>query len=131
MNYALKATSLVLVLWGLTFALGHAVDARLYHAHFPFVLAFFGLSSVALHAGIEAALKENPKRFPAYFMGLSGIKMLVYMLGIGIYVFVQKEESVPIIALFLISYVLFTVLELVSILPKAQRMDTSDGQKKG
>jgi uncharacterized membrane protein len=68
--------------------------------------------------------------FPAYFMGISGIKMLAYMIGIGVYVYIMKDAAVPVIVLFLLLYVLFTGFELISLLPKVQQNGSSDPQKK-
>ena len=130
MTYFLKALAMAVIIWSVTFALGTMVDAKFYHPHFPFVIAFFLLSSAGLHAAIISSLSENPKRFPAYFMGVSGIKMLAYMIGIGVYVYIMKDAAVPVIVLFLLLYVLFTGFELVSLLPKVQQNGSSDPQKK-
>jgi uncharacterized membrane protein len=106
--------------WGLTFLLGHYAHARFYHSHFPLVLLFFVLSSSAIHAGVLASLNENPKRFPAYFMGITGLKLMVYLISISIYVVIYKEAGIPVLLLFLMLYVLFTALELFSLLPKVK-----------
>lgn len=121
MNYLWKATALGITVLGITFVLGHYADGRLYHPHFPFVTLFFLIGSWAAHQGILASLKENPKRFPAYFMGITGIKMMVYLLAISVYVFVRKEQGIPVVILFLLLYVLFTALELASLIPKVRR----------
>jgi len=126
MSYLLKALALAATVLGLSYALGQYADARLYHPHFPFVTLFFVLGSWATHQGILSSLGENPKRFPAYFMGITGIKMMVYLLGISIYVFVMLEEGVPTVILFLLLYVLFTVLELVSLLPRVRKKSPSE-----
>lgn len=121
MSYLLKALAVALSVLGITYALGQYADARLYHPHFPFVALFFVIGSWATHQGIIGSLGENPKRFPAYFMGITGIKMMVYLLGIGIYVFVRQEKGVQVVVLFLVLYILFTALELVSLLPRVQQ----------
>lgn len=126
MSYLLKAFALGAVVLGLSHTLGQYADARLYHPHFPFVALFFVLGSWATHQGILSSLGENPKRFPAYFMGITGIKMMVYLMGIGIYVFIMQEKGVPAVILFLLLYVLFTVLELLSLMPKVRQKSPSE-----
>ncbi len=121
MNYVWKAAALAVTVLGISVALGQYADARLYHPHFPFVTLFFLIGSCAAHQGIVASLKEQPKRFPAYFMGISGIKMMVYLMAISIYVFVMTQEAVPVVVMFLVLYVLFTALELTSLIPLASR----------
>jgi len=129
MSYLLKALALGTGVLGMAYALGQYADARLYHPHFPFVALFFVIGSWATHQGILGSLGENPKRFPAYFMGITGIKMMVYLLGISIYVFVMQEAGVPVVILFLLFYVLFTAMELVSLLPRVRQKGPSETAK--
>lgn len=121
---------MAIIIWSVTFALGAFVDAKFYHAHFPFVIAFFLMSSVGLHAAIIASLSENPKRFPAYFMGITGLKLMAYLLSISIYVVIYQESGIPVLILFLILYVLFTALELFSLLPKVKNSSPNEEIKK-
>ncbi len=121
MSYIIKASLIAVAVVGVTHLLGSQADARLYHPHFPFVTLFFALSSVAAHEAIVRSLAGNPRRFPAYFMGVSGIKMMVYLVAIGIYVFIHQENAVPVIVLFMLLYVLYTVLELVTLVPKVSK----------
>lgn len=130
MSYLLKTLALAASVLGSAYALGQFADPRLYHLHFPFVALFFVLGSWATHQGILSSLGENPKRFPAYFMGITGIKMMVYLLGIGIYISVKREEGVPVVILFLLLYVLFTGLELVSLLPRARQNISPESSRK-
>ena len=120
MIYFLKSSALAVLVGVSTFLVGTFAAARFYHSHFPLVLLFFVLSSSAIHAGVLASLKESPKRFPAYFMGITGLKLMVYLLSISIYVVIYKEAGIPVLLLFLILYVLFTALELFSLLPKVK-----------
>lgn len=128
MNHLLKAALLGIIVWGTAFGLGNSLAPELYHPHFPFVIGFFVFGSWAAHNAIIASLKGNAARFPAYFMGITGLRMLAYVLAIGIYVFLMREEAIPVIVVFLLSYVLFTVLELVSIVPKARQNHPSEGE---
>ena len=121
MSYIIKALLLALAVVAISHLLGSQADERLYHPHFPFVTLFFALSSVAAHEAIVRSLAGNPRRFPAYFMAVSGIKMMVYLVAIGIYVFIRQEEAVPVIVLFMLLYVLYTVLELVTLVPKVSK----------
>lgn len=130
MSYFLKAFAVAFVVWGLTFLLGHYADTRFYHPHFPFVLLFFVLSTSAIHASILASLKESPKRFPAYFMAITGLKLMAYLLSVSIYVAIYQEAGIPALILFLILYVLFTALELISLLPKVKSSPTESEVKK-
>lgn len=131
MSYLIKAFLLGAFMLCTCWLLGTYADERLYHPHFPFVTLFFLIGSWAAHQGILASLKENAKRFPAYFMGITGIKMMVYLLAISVYVFVMREGAVPVVVLFLALYVLYTALELWSLIPKVRAGNPSGGGSEG
>jgi len=76
-------------------------------------LFMYGTSLLVHHFTIKAS-EENPKRFPAYFMGITGLKMMVYVLLLGVYVFVFKETAIPVVIAFLLLYLAFTLLEVLS-----------------
>lgn len=77
--------------------------------------AFFMFgTSVGVHVATIKASKENPNRFPTYFMAITGLKMLAYLVALGIYVFIFQKQAIPAIIGFLILYLTYTVLEVIS-----------------
>jgi hypothetical protein len=48
-------------------------------------------------------------------MAITGIKMLVYLAGIGIYILRFKSLAIPMLIAFLALYLLYMVLEVISI----------------
>ena len=86
--------------------------------HISFLgLFMYGTSMLVHHLTLKAS-EENPKRFPAYFMGITGLKMLAYIILLGIYVFIFKENAIPVVIAFLVLYMAFTILEVLSAVSK-------------
>lgn len=86
----------------------------------PIHLALCGLfmygSSIAVHHFTIVASQERAQLFPTYFMAITGVKMFVYILALGLYVFIFKETATPVIVTFLVLYVAYSILEVVTAL---------------
>lgn len=120
MNYPFKAALVAGVCVGLGYALKPWVPEGWFPVHLPFVGVFFFLSSVAMHGIVRAASKDNPKRFPTYFMGITGLKMFVYLIVIGLYALLLRDMAIPFTLAFMFFYLAFTTLEVASFLAEAK-----------
>ena len=84
--------------------------------HISFLgLFMFGSSSLVHYATLKAS-EENPRRFPTYFMAITGLKMAVYIVFLGVYVFIFRDTAIPVVIAFLVFYVIYTVMEVLSAL---------------
>ena len=114
MKYVYKAIIILLVSLAALFAANELLDIQLNTLHLSLLALFmYGTSMLVHHFTIKAS-EENPKRFPAYFMAITGLKMMIYVLLLGVYVFVFKETAIPVVIAFLLLYSAFTVLEVIS-----------------
>lgn len=84
--------------------------------HLSLCALFMLGTSVAVHHFTIRASKERPQLFPTYFMAITGIKMLVYIVALAIYIFIYTTTAIPVIITFLILYVIYTILEVISAL---------------
>jgi len=83
---------------------------------FPVLLLVIFLITVLFHRYIMRSAGESNRKFPAKFLGATGIKMGLYMLLIIIYVVFNRENAVPFLLVFMIIYLTFTIFEVVSVL---------------
>lgn len=114
MKYTYKALFILLASFAGLIITNELVEIEWNTLHLSLLALFMFGSSLAVHHSTIRASKENPKRFPAYFMAITGIKMLVYIVFLGVYVFVFQKEAIPVVVGFLILYLAFTVLEVFS-----------------
>ena len=114
MKYSYKAFFIYAVAMGMAVLLNEFSTVEFNAIHISFLGLFMFGTSVAVHLATVKASKENPNRFPTYFMAITGLKMLVYLLALGIYVFIVQKQAIPVIIGFLILYFTYTVLEVIS-----------------
>ena len=81
-----------------------------------YTFVFFIVLTIIVHLIILKASKKKMVKFAPYFMLSNAIKIFIYFLYIGVYLFFNKEDAIPFIITFLSLYLLFTVFEVNSIL---------------
>lgn len=79
----------------------------------PIVLA---MVTMILHKKLIVSSTERPQKFVNMFMAMTGIKLLLYLFIVLIYVMVFTEFAIPFIAIFFTVYILFASLEVNSLL---------------
>jgi hypothetical protein len=114
-SYWIKALLVLTLAIATAFALIEKTEINLVPMHISLLCVFMFITSVAVHFFTLRSSKKEPKRFPSYFMGITGIKMLVYLAAIGIYILMFKELAIPMLIAFLALYLLYMVLEVMSI----------------
>lgn len=123
MKYPVKALIVYLVVMVILAVINETTDIELNTLHISLCGLFMYGTSVTVHYSTVQASHERPQRFPAYFMAITGLKMLVYIVALGIYTFIFKESAIPVVITFLFFYVVYTILEVVSALSFLKRKD--------
>ena len=80
------------------------------------IIPFVILVTVGVHYMLIKAAISNPRTFIGKFVAFSGLKMVVFLFAILIYAFAVKNEVVIFMFAFLITYFIFTILEISAIL---------------
>ena len=114
MKYRFKALIILLISLGCLVAVNETTQFELNTLHLSLLALFMYGTSLLVHHFTIKASEENPKRFPAYFMAITGLKMMVYVLLLGVYVFVFKETAIPVVIAFSTS--LFGILRFLEVL---------------
>jgi hypothetical protein len=123
MKYPVKALIVYLIAMAILAVINETTDIELNTLHLSLCGLFMYGTSVAVHHFTVQASHERPQRFPTYFMAITGLKMLTYIVALGIYTFLFKETAIPVIIAFLIFYVVYTILEVVSALSFLKKKD--------
>ena len=80
-----------------------------------FLIPFVMLVTAAVHFILMKA-SSNPRTFVGKFAAFSGMKMIIFLIAMLIYGFIVKKEVVIFMVGFLITYFIFTILEISAIL---------------
>lgn len=81
-----------------------------------FAAPFVMIITAIFHAILIKGIKTNSKIFINRFLGSSGLKMMLYLIIIILYIFVIQYQAKSFLISFLISYFIFTTIEIITIL---------------
>jgi len=81
-----------------------------------FVVPFVMILTIIFHSYLLQVFKGDNKTFIGKFMASSGVKLMIYLTVIVFYVVSYKYNSTVFLTIFLISYIVFTFIEVVFIL---------------
>lgn len=120
MKYPYKAFIILLIALATLAISNELLDIDWNTLHLSLLALFMYGTTLAVHHFTVKASEENPNRFPTYFMAISGLKMMVYIIFLGVYVFIFQKESIPVVIGFLILYLAYTTLEVLSAVKKVK-----------
>jgi len=81
------------------------------------LLSGMALFTAFLHYTLIKLTTHNISKFSTRFILITGIKMIFFLTVIVSYSFLNPEHAVPFLIIFLILYILFSVFEVVVIIP--------------
>lgn len=85
--------------------------------HIWYIFAFFIAATSVFHFLTMNAAKGAPKNFIRFYMGATGLRLLIYVAIILVYRLSEgKETTIPFAIAFMVHYFLFTAFEVVVLL---------------
>ncbi len=115
-KYIIRLLIFSLLIAILAFALYATVLSRFYLPVMPWVLLFFVLISLATHYILIKAGESRITKFSTSFMGVTSIKLFLYLIFIVVYLINDKSNALVFVISFFILYLLFTVFETSTLL---------------
>ena len=110
-SFIIKLTLFSIFTLGILLAWERFTPARFQTAVDWYIWAFFIVSTLIIHMVLMNVVSDA-KKFARYFMGITGIKLLTYLLIILIYAVLNKETALGFSLFFLAMYVLYSGLEV-------------------
>ena len=115
-KFIIRGIIISLILFITGFFLFITILKEYFSFSFPVLLLVIFFITVLFHRYLIRSVGESNRKFPAKFLGATGIKMGLYMILIIIYVILDRENAVPFLLVFMIVYLIFTIFEVISIL---------------
>jgi len=129
-KYIIRLLIFSLIISVVVFALYNTVLSKFYLPVFPFIILFFVLISLGSHYILLKAGKSRISKFSTSFMGITSLKLFLYLIFIVVYLIIDKSQALTFVLTFFIIYLLFTVFETSSLLKdlnkKSPSHNTSD-----
>lgn len=110
--------------------LGNIVPARFYFVGFYAVAGLFILVTLLFHLGLQKSFEKGSKNFIRYYMGATGLKLLLFLIIILIYAFVNKAGAVGFALCFFFYYFTFTAFEVIVANAQFGRVVQDEKEKK-
>ncbi|MBA7559706.1 hypothetical protein ES708_01321 [subsurface metagenome] len=121
-KFIVKGIFITLLLAVIGYFLFTGVFNPYYQVILPFVLLFIFLFTTVIHTILLKTARKEPKKLVNRFLMLTGLKMMIYLLFMIIYLVISKQDSAPFLLTFLIVYLVFSIFEILSILSHLKRV---------
>jgi len=115
-HFILRLTILSLALGVLVFILNWLLPSGIISPATPYLIILFYLITAIVHYVLLRITALNPRKFVGYFMLATSLKLMNYLIVVVVYVFYVKEGILSFILTFFILYIIYTVLEVATIL---------------
>jgi hypothetical protein len=99
----------------LLFFWNYFTPENLHHSLSWVILAFFSISTFVVHLYLSKSAEGDPKAFVGKFMGVTGLKLFLYLIVLIILLLTDRDHVRAIALYFLVMYFLFTVFEVSSL----------------
>ncbi|MCF6239961.1 MAG: hypothetical protein L3J74_01300 [Bacteroidales bacterium] len=115
-KYIIRLLIFVAIISLIAIILYLTVLTKFYLPVFPYVLLFFTVISFLTHYILLKSGKSRIAKFSTSFMGITSLKLFLYLIFIVVYLFIDKTNALVFVLTFFILYLLFTVFETSSLL---------------
>jgi hypothetical protein len=100
----------------ITGILKHLILQNHHFASVYFLIVYVSVITILFHSILLKAAKGPNSLFVNRFIAFSGMKLMIYLMTIIIYIFFIKSEPVIFLLSFILLYFVFTTLEITSLL---------------
>jgi len=119
------ATLIVVVASLILFA---SLPAWHYPPVYPFLVAFFFITTLVVYHFMLKSLESRPARFINVFLLTTMLKLIAFMTFMVVYALLNREVARPFIIAFFVLYIIYTSIEVVSLL-KVNKLYGNTGGK--
>ncbi len=87
-----------------------------FHWSLLLIPAILAIVTTLLHRKLLQSGKDRPQKFINVFMAVTGIKLMIYLITVLIYVMLFTNYAIPFVIIFFSLYIIYTVIEIKSLL---------------
>lgn len=116
----LSVVIFTLILGGVVWGLDWAADSWV-HPYCGWVLLFFFLITLVGHWFTERGLKRNRENFMSIYLGVTGFRLLISILFIGIFIYKRIPDLYVFVINFFVLYLSYVGFEIRGVLGNLRR----------
>jgi phosphotransferase system glucose/maltose/N-acetylglucosamine-specific IIC component len=115
-QFLLKSTILTIIVFILGSIFYFTIFKSFYVSVLPYAVFFFYLGTNLVHAYLLRIAGNAGTRFTSQYMAVSFLKMFIYLAVAIVYVLIDRENTKPFMAGFLLLYLIYTIFEVYEFL---------------
>ncbi len=124
-NFSIKLGVLTLFIVGVA-SIFFLVFPQYYLPIMPVLLIYIALLTFGVFYTVLKGLEKNTTRsFNTYFTGANGVKLLLFILFLTVYLFVNAEKALTFSISFLVLYIVYTIFEVRQLVRIVKKMSKS------
>ena len=120
-KYAFNLFLVTLVLTAAGYGLFLFILPGSYFPLFPLVPFFLFATTLVVHIYLVKESRNDARKFASKYLGSMGIKILIYIIFIAIFLATATRHAIPFLLSFLVCYATFTLIEVIAILKYQKR----------
>jgi hypothetical protein len=124
-----KLIKLTVAVFLVFYAATYFMPEKLVSPAMPYLILLSASVTLIFHYIIIKAAEKKFSRFISYFMIATVMKLLLYLIVIFLYVYLNKNDVFPFVITFLLLYIIFSVFEVINLL-QIQNSSTKDNLEK-
>lgn len=125
-----KLIILTLAVFLVFYAIAYFLPLELVTPAMPYLILLSASVTLIFHYVILKASEKKFSRFISYFMIATVLKLLLYILIIFLYVYLNRSDTLPFVVTFLLLYIIFSVFEIINLLQLQSPLSKSNSEKK-
>ena len=111
-----KLIILTLAVFLVFYATAYFLPLELVTPAMPYLILLSASVTLIFHYVILKASEKKFSRFISYFMIATVLKLLLYIIIIFLYVYLNRSDTLPFVVTFLLLYIIFSVFEIINLL---------------
>ncbi len=117
-KYARKSVIFTLIIGALSYALIFILPDNYISPALPYLILFFFAVNLVVHYMLQKAEKNKSRKFITNYMLATFLRFFLYLIVIIAYVLINRPDAIQFIVSFFILYLIYSVHEVISILPR-------------
>ena len=112
------------------YAVAYFLPVELVTPAMPYLILLSASVTLLFHYVIIKASEKKFSRFISYFMIATALKLLLYIIIIFLYVYLNRSDTLPFVITFLLLYIIFSVFEIINLLKIQKPASKINSEKK-
>jgi len=119
-KYTRNSVIVTIIIGALCYAISFFLPENFISPALPYLILFFFAVNLIVHFMLQRAEENQFRKFITNYMLATFLRFFLYLMVIIAYVLINRSDAVPFIVSFFILYLVYSIHEVISILPRSK-----------